>query len=100
MIISYISCKDEKEANKIATTLLNKKIVACINTFPVKAMYTWKGKIEKENEIIMIAKSTQKNAKKVIEETKKIHSYDIPCIIQWKTKANNEFERWIDENSN
>ena len=100
MIISYIACKDEKEANKIAMTLLNEKIVACVNTFPVKAMYYWKGKLEKEKETIMIAKSTQKNAAKVMSETKKLHSSDIPCIIQWKTKANNEFERWVNENSN
>jgi periplasmic divalent cation tolerance protein len=100
MIISYIACKDEKEANKIATTLIKNRIAACVNTFPVKAMYMWKGKLEKEKETIMITTSTQKNAAKVVSETKKIHSYDIPCIIQWKTKANNEFERWVNESSN
>ena len=95
MILIYTTCKDMKEAKKIAKHLLNKKLVACINTFPISSMYKWKGKLESEKEIAMILKSN-KSFKSIEKEIKKIGSYDIPCIIELDVEnTNKEFERWV-----
>lgn len=94
MIINYVPCKDKKEAEKIATYLVNKKLIACANIFPITSIYGWKGKTTKDSEYVLIAK-TKKN---VEEEIKKLHSYETQCILRMKVKANKEYERWVDEN--
>ena len=95
MISIYITCKDEKEAIKISEHLFKKKLIACSNMFPVRSMYWWKEKITKDNEIVMLAKAPDKNYEKIKKEVKKLHSYDIPCILKFDIEANKEYEEWI-----
>src|SRR3989344_8051914 len=95
MTLAYITCKDLREARKISNHLLSKKIIACANIFPVKSMYLWKGRIANDNETVIIAKTLEKNFRKLESEVKKIHSYKIPCILKIKSDANGEYEHWL-----
>ena len=45
MAFVYITCKDKKEARKISRFLLEKKLIACANIFPIESMYRWEGKM-------------------------------------------------------
>ncbi|MBW2966233.1 divalent-cation tolerance protein CutA [Candidatus Woesearchaeota archaeon] len=95
MIIEYIVCKNKAEAEKIVNHLLKKKLIACANIFPINSLYKWKGKLQKDKEFVLLAK-TQKNKLYSLEkEVKGIHSYEIPCILQINAKANKEYERWL-----
>jgi len=55
--LAYILAADEAEADKLCEHLLKKKLVACVNSFPVRSRYWWQGKIESAGEIAMIAKT-------------------------------------------
>ncbi|HLC49953.1 MAG TPA: divalent-cation tolerance protein CutA [Candidatus Nanoarchaeia archaeon] len=95
MVLLYVTCKNIREAEKISIHLLNKKLIACANIFPVKSMYLWKGKIAKSKECVMIAKTSNKNLKKAENEIKRMHSYDVPCILNINSGANKECLDWI-----
>lgn len=97
MTLVYITCKDEKEAEKISMHLLKKHLIACANIFPIKSLYRWGGKIVNDNEHVIIAKTNNKNFKKVESEAKKMHSYDIPCILRINSKANKDYEDWANK---
>ncbi len=99
MILVYITCKDKEEAKKISKYLLEKRLVACTNIHPIESMYWWKGKIQEDNEFVVIAKTKDSCYDKVKEEVKKIHSYDVPCILKIKAEANEEYGKWIEEES-
>ncbi|MBS3096302.1 divalent-cation tolerance protein CutA [Candidatus Woesearchaeota archaeon] len=94
MTLVYITCKDEKEAKNISMLLLNKRLIACANIFPIKSLYWWKGKIVNGRENVIIAKTNERKIGKVEHEVKKIHSYTIPCILRIGASANKEYERW------
>lgn len=94
MTLAYITCKDNKEAGKIALHLLKKRLIACANIFPVKSMYWWNYKIVNDKEVVIIAKTSDKNFKKLENEIKKIHSYKIPCILKINATANKEYDDW------
>ncbi len=95
MIDVYITNSNKKEAEKIAMRLLKKRLIACANIFPIKSIYWWKEKIERTNEWVLLAKSTESEYKHIEKEVKKIHSYSIPCIIRFKTNANKDYEKWL-----
>lgn len=97
MILFYITCKDEKEAEKISKHLLKNNLVACSNIFPIKNMYKWKGKINQSKESVLILKVLNKNKIKAEKELKKLHSYDIPFIGKIKADVNEEYEKWAKE---
>ena len=95
MVLIYVVCKGRKEAEMVSMRLLKKRLIACSNMFPVKSMYWWKGKVVNEPEYAVLAKTNSKNYKKTADEIKKIHSYDVPCILRIEAKANKEYEDWV-----
>ncbi len=94
-IIVYITHKNLKEAKKVVSYLLKKKLIACANFFPIKSLYLWKGKTENSKEIVSILKTKKQNWNKVKEEVKKIHPYELPCIMRLNVESNKEYESWI-----
>ncbi|HLC90514.1 MAG TPA: divalent-cation tolerance protein CutA [Candidatus Nanoarchaeia archaeon] len=96
-IFVYVTAGDEKEAQKIAQLLLKKKLIACANIFPIKSMYTWKGKVQSDDEVVLILKTLEKKYSLVETEIKKLHSYDVPCICKIPVSANKEYMVWVQE---
>lgn len=96
MILVYITCKDEGGAGKIAKKLLEKRLIACANIVPkISSMYWWKGKIEKEDETLLLCKTRDGREKQISWQVKKLHSYELPAVEFVKAKASREFEQWV-----
>jgi periplasmic divalent cation tolerance protein len=80
--VIYSTIGKIQDARRIAHTLVQEQIVACVNIIPkIESYYKWKGKIENDEEVVMIAKTTDKNVKKAIQRIKNFHTYDLPDII-------------------
>ena len=97
MILVYITCKDEEEAIKISKHLLDKRLIACSNMHPIRSMYWWNGKIQDEKEFVIIAKTLEKNYKKIKGEVSRLHSYEAPCILKIDAEANESYDKWVNE---
>ena len=93
MNLLYVTVPNKKEAVKISKYLLEKKLIACTNFFPIGSMYFWNKELKQDNEFVLIIKS--KDSKKVIEEIKKVHPYDIPCIGTIPITFNKEYQEWV-----
>ena len=91
----YVATKDKKEAQKVSRHLLEKKLIACANIFPVDSLYWWKGRIVDSKEHAILAKTLKKNVKKIREEVKNIHSYEIPCIMDIDAGSDDDFLGWV-----
>ena len=93
----YITCANIKEAKKISSILVRKKLIACANIFnDIQSVFSWKNKVNFSKEVIIMGKTTNKQRTKIISEVKKIHSYDMPCIVFSKiSSGNKEFLKWI-----
>jgi len=80
--IIYSTIDDLQAARRIANTLVEEQLVACVNIVPgIESFYRWKGKIEIEQENLILAKTTDENVEKTIQRLKVIHPYEVPDII-------------------
>ena len=95
--LGYITCKSTKEANTIASILLDKKLIACGNIIPkIHSIFKWKNKIVKSTESILFVKTNVNKVKKIISVVCKIHSYESPCVVFLDLqKGNKTFMNWI-----
>ncbi len=92
----YVTAKDEEEAKKIADTLLEKRLIACANMFPIKSLYRWKGVVENAEEVCLIMKTQTRHVERIISEVKAVHSYEVPCVVSLEiTDGNPDFFEWI-----
>ena len=73
------------------------RLIACANIFNnIQSVFSWKNKVNFSKEVIIMGKTTKKRQTKIISEVKKIHSYDMPCIVFSKiSSGNKEFLKWI-----
>jgi len=80
--IVYTTINNIQDARRIANTLVEEQLVACVNIIPkVESIYRWKGKIEGEEEFILISKTTDNNVKKTIQRLRVLHTYELPDIV-------------------
>jgi len=80
--VVYTTTDNVQDARKIAHTLVEEQLVACVNIIPkIESIYRWKGKIETDNEVVLIAKTVDDNVKKTIRRIKELHTYELPDII-------------------
>ncbi len=77
----YMTARDQDEAQKLARMLVEKKLVACANLFPMRSVYRWHEKVQEEYEFVIIAKTQAKLFDQVKEAVREMHSYDVPCIV-------------------
>lgn len=78
----YCTTSDIAEAEKIANTLLEEKLVACVNIIPsIRSMYRWKGSIEMGTESALFIKTVDGKVTETIDRVKELHSYDVAEII-------------------
>ncbi len=97
MKIILTTC-NEKESENMANKLLEQKLCACISITNAKSLYWWKGKIEKENEALLVIKTKDELADELLETIKRIHSYENPEIIVLNVeKIAEKYAEWVDE---
>ena len=95
--IIFTTAPNKKEAEKIAKILVNKKLVACVQMFPIKSFYVWKKKTGKDNEILILIKSQSDKFLQIQKMIKENHSYEIAEIIEIKiNKGSKDYLAWID----
>ncbi len=95
MELTYITCKDIAEAKKISKKLLDEKLIACSNMFPISSMFHWKGKLVEEDEVVLLCKSSRTEFQSLIKVVEGMHSYDIPCIERISSEGSEKFEQWV-----
>jgi periplasmic divalent cation tolerance protein len=72
----------EKEARKIAKTLVEGRFAACVNVIPgINSFFYWGGKLCVEKEAMILIKTTLEKSRIIINKIKEIHSYKVPEIV-------------------
>ncbi len=79
--IVLVTANSVEQAEAIAQTLVEEKLVACVNILPVTSIYTWQGEICRDAEWQLIMKTNLDKFTELAARIKSLHSYDIPEII-------------------
>ena len=76
------TCPNAKVADAIAHELVARGLVACVNILPsVRSVYTWKGKVERASEHLLLVKSLGRQYKAIEVCIRELHPYELPEII-------------------
>lgn len=96
--VIFVTCANNKEAERIARALVENKLVACVNILDkIKSIFWWQGKVEEARETLLIIKSKRSKLSKIIKLVRSLHGYDVPEIIALPIIGGYKpYLKWID----
>ncbi|UCG21802.1 MAG: divalent-cation tolerance protein CutA [Deltaproteobacteria bacterium] len=99
-IVVYVTAPAE-EAPQLAKTLVEEKLVACVNIVPgLRSIYWWQGNVEDEPEVLCIMKTRSNLFEPLRDRVVELHSYEVAEIIALPILAGSPpYLDWIKENT-
>jgi periplasmic divalent cation tolerance protein len=98
-VIVFVMCESKEQGEKIAETVVNGKLAACVNVMPgARSCYFWEGKLTWSDEVMLLIKTTKGRLEQLKAMVKKEHSYQLPEIVAVEIEdAEQKYLDWIDE---
>lgn len=81
-IVVLSTCGTEEEADRIARTLVESGLAACVTVIPQAfSYYRWKGAIERSPEYLLLIKSSRDLFTDLRRTLETAHSYELPEVL-------------------
>ena len=95
--VVLVTCPTKRIAQRIATTLVDKRLAACVNILPdIRSIFRWEGKVDRATEILLVIKTTARRFESLRRAIRRLHPYQVPEIIALSiTKAHPPYLAWI-----
>ena len=76
------TCCDRAQAERIARSLVESRLAACINLLPgVSSIYRWQDKVESSEEVLLVIKTDVAHVESVQRVIASLHSYQVPEFL-------------------
>lgn len=80
VVLSTIN--DRQRAEELASTLLEERLVACVNVVgPILSLYRWQGGIERDEEYLLIMKTMASHTTALTSRVQELHPYEVPELL-------------------
>jgi periplasmic divalent cation tolerance protein len=98
-IVVFMTASGEVEAEAIARAVVGEGLAACCNIVPgLRSIYTWKGKLSDEAEVLCILKTKKKLFERLKKRIKELHGYEVPEVVAVDIADGlEEYLDWVDE---
>ncbi|HRO27147.1 MAG TPA: divalent-cation tolerance protein CutA [Luteimonas sp.] len=76
------TCPDAATAQRIARTLVEERLAACVNLLPgVSSVYRWQGAVEQADEVLLLAKTARDRLDALTARVVALHPYELPEVV-------------------
>jgi len=96
-IAVFITAPNREEARLVAETLVTNRLAACVQILSeIESVYRWQGTIERQPEVLLIAKTTRGKFAELETEVRRLHTYETPEIIALAiTEGSAPYLKWL-----
>ena len=97
MRLVLVTHPNKEHAERITRGVIDAKLAACVLVTDVKSFYNWEGKLNKDDEVVTILKTSTNNAAALEKYIEANHVYDVPAIISFQANANQSYGNWLEQ---
>ncbi|PWH20950.1 MAG: hypothetical protein DDG58_00265 [Ardenticatenia bacterium] len=101
-VVVLITAPSREVGRQIADSLLEKRLVACVNMIaPIESRYLWKEEHCTDEEVLLLAKTrADLFTEQLVPTVRSIHPYEVPEIIALPIlMGSTDYLAWIDEST-
>ncbi len=102
MLIVFVTTPNFEEAERLARSLVESKLAACVQVLPeMTSFYSWKGKIQNDRENLLLIKTLGEKFDDLEAFIKSNHSYEVPEIVAVRAEhVSDDYLAWMAETDN
>lgn len=98
--LAVTTIDSQSGARTIAAALLDRKLAACVQIFPIESHYTWQGRVQHEAEYVLHIKTRCALFSDLCDAIRDVHTYEVPEIVRIDITAGYKpYLDWIGENA-
>ena len=99
--LTFTTVPSREAGMAIADSLVEDGCAACVNVVPsVTSVYRWKGRICREEELLLLIKTRIELKDRLTERIIALHPYEVPEIISLEIHSGSEpYLAWIHEST-
>ena len=81
-LIALCTCPDAATADRIARTLVEERLAACVNRLPdVESTYRWNGAVQVDTEVLLVIKTSRACYAALEARVVALHPYEVPEVV-------------------
>jgi periplasmic divalent cation tolerance protein len=86
-----------EKAEQLAATLVERRLAACVNIVgPIRSIFRWKDAIEREQEYLLLIKTTAERAAELAAAFAELHPYKLPERVELAIDGGSEnYLEWL-----
>ena len=88
---------NKEHAERITRGVIDAKLAACVLVTDVKSFYNWEGKLNQDDEVVTILKTSTDKVTDLEKYIETNHDYDVPAIISFQASANENYGNWLEQ---
>ncbi|XP_055851100.1 protein CutA homolog [Episyrphus balteatus] len=95
--VAYITTPDEVTAKKLARSVVEARLAACVNIIPkITSIYVWEDKVQEDNECLLMVKTRTSRVKELTKFVRENHPYSVAEVISLPIQDGNPpYMDWI-----
>lgn len=99
--VVLVTAPSREEAVAIARCLVEEKLAACVNIFPIHSIYTWKEELCADDEWQLIIKTDLAKFEALEAKVREVHSYEVPEVVALAIASGSApYLQWMSEQVN
>lgn len=81
--VVLITAPDVETASRLARTLVDERLAACVNVVPaIRSFYRWEGSVKDDPESLLVVKTSAGRGEALAARVAELHPYDLPEVLE------------------
>jgi len=81
-LVVLVTVPSREDGERIAEAVVGAALAACVNLVgPIRSIYRWQGAVSRDDEHLLLIKTTRQRYAALEARIKALHSYDVPEVI-------------------
>jgi len=86
----------EEAAETIAVAIVEARLAACVQIHPVRSFYIWQGRLQRDAEWVLCAKTLGTHYTRLEALIRERHGYELPEVLRLPVEGGSEdYLRWL-----
>jgi periplasmic divalent cation tolerance protein len=97
-VVVSTTLEAREAAEAMAQEMVQRRLAACVQLWPITSFYRWEGEIERAEEVLLIAKTTAERAEEILSFIAQHHPYELPEILVTPVLSGHApYLRWLEQ---